>query len=489
AIELFDLERIEVAKGPQGTLFSRGASNGAINFIFRRPDDERYAEAAVQYGNFDNRRLQLVLNSPLREDKAWIRIGMVYHERNGFVDNLVDGETLNGKNTIHVRSVLTYKPVESVKMDLIAYAQVDNPEQTAFKTIVPGLDIADPFTDSTGQTLDTPVDGFSPVALDPSGELVRRVSGVTYLLDWDVNDNLRISSTSGLRLAEGDENFDLDGSSIPLLVSREIQTDETIFQELRFTYDTQSIFSMFGGGSFYRQTSGLDRRVDFSQDNLFNIVLPGLTGTPLPVDIVGLGDLQEQTVTENTTTSFSAFIDGTLDIIEDTLSITGGARVTRDEKEYTYSAPTADPNSALVLAFSDLSQLGPALGGDAGALLAFLNSIPTNPFSTGNSTLSNGSSGLFDLLGIPSALVPPGLETNALAGTTDGQVLSTSGNFSYIEPRAIIEFRPLDGLLTYVSYARGIRSGGLDIDPRQGAEEAQFARRIEKESVQSYEFG
>ncbi len=492
AIELFDLERIEVAKGPQGTLFSRGASNGAVNFIFRKPTYEKSAEVALQYGNYQNQRAQFVVNSPLGDsDYAAIRLGMVLHDREGFVESSnEEGVTYNGKDTLHLRGSLRLDPMDDLVINVISYFQVDTPENTAFKTMVPALAQLDPFTEYNGNPETDPVDGFGPAAQTPGLSLSRRLTGVTGLIDWDLNDVLRISSTTGYRRVESDEVFDIDGISLPLLQGDESTNSELIFQEFRFTWTPDLPFSMFGGVSFYQEKASLDRKVLFDQDPLFNNVLPLLAGDGLSLPtFAGLGQITEQTITQNTTTSYSAFLDGTFEIIKDLLAITGGARITEDQKEYSYTAPTAGDGSALTLAFSNLDLLGDAIGGDIPALIGFLDSIPSNPFSPGNRTLSNGSTGLLDLLGVPSALVPPDLETNALDGTTGGQTLVTDTVFQYIEPRVVLEVRPLDGMLLYASFARGIRSGGLDINPRAGETEDEYRRRIEKESVRSYEVG
>lgn len=484
AIELFDMERIEVAKGPQGTLFGRGASNGAVNFIFRKPTYERSAEAAIQFGNLNNRRLQLVVNGPLVEDQLAIRLGFVYHERDGFVENSANPEedAYNGKDTIHMRGSVLWEPTPELKATLISFFQSDTPTQTAFKTMVPALAAADPATPYDDPTLQTPVDAFGPAGQDPGLSLTRRTGGVTLLLDYEVSTAITLSSTTGYRRTESDENFDLDGTSFAWLAGDEGYDSETWFQELRFNFDNDSLFTAFGGVSFFQEINRLDRRITFDQDPLFNNVLPLLTGAPLPFTVAGLGVVEEQTITNNRTESFSAFLDGTVDLLDpvglpDTLALTGGARVTRDQKRFFYTAPSADPASALVLAFADLG----ALATDPAA---FLESLPRNPFSAGNPTLSNGSTGLLDLLGFPEQT---DLESNALDGTSGGQRLRNDGTFEYIEPRAILEWRPFDTMLIYTSLSRGVRSGGLDIDPRGGVD--SFGREINKETVRSLEVG
>lgn len=489
-IELFDLERVEVAKGPQGTLFSRGASNGAVNFIFRKPEDDRYAEFALGYGNFDNRRIQLITNAPLIEETLYLRLGAVYHERDGFTDNAAEpDEPLNGKDTLHLRASAKLEASETLDITFLSYFQVDSPDQTSFKTVVPSLALADPLTDYDDPTGSSPVNAFGPAANDPAASLRRRVTGLTTLIDWSLSDYTTISSTTGYRRFQSEDIFDTDGTSLPLVSGAEQDRGELFFQELRFTYDSESWFSTFGGVSFFRETASRDRSLTFNQDQLFDLVLPLLTGSSLPFTLTGLPNVGERAITENTTNSISAFLDATIEILEDTLLLTGGSRITVDQKEFRYRAPPSDPASALVLAFADLGQLGAALEGDNVALAGFLDSIPTNPFSAGNTSLSDGTSGVLDLLGIPTDAVPSNLETNALDGSTGGQTLTTDETFTYIEPRAILEWRPVEGLMTYASYSWGIRSGGLDINPRQGVTEDDYRRVIDEERVTSYEVG
>lgn len=489
-IELFDLERIEVAKGPQGTLYSRGASNGAINFIFRKPEDDLYAELAATYGNYNNRRIEAIANTPLIDDTLFLRLGAVYHEREGFVDNpSEDDGRLNGKDTLHLRASAKLDLTEELAWTLLSYFQVDTPDQTAFLTAVPALARIDPLNDYADDSARSPVDAFGSTANDPRVVLRRRVTGFTNLLEYDIDDDWQVSSSTGYRRFESDDSFDIDGTSLDLVFAEEGDDGELIFQELRFTYEPLSRFSAFGGASFYRETASRSTTFVLDQAGLFDTVFPLLTGSRLPVPTSGLPQTTEQMRTTSTTTSFSAFVDGTVEILKDRLSITGGARITRDDKTFATRSPSADPASAITLASSDLASLGAAASGDAEALVRFIDSLPRNDFSPGNTVLSNGADGLLDLLGVPAALLPPNLESNSIDGTTGGTTLATSEPFTYVEPRALIQWHPVEGLNTYASYSIGIRSGGLDINPRRGTEENQYRRVIDEERVTSYEIG
>ncbi|KUR77532.1 TonB-dependent receptor [Novosphingobium sp. Fuku2-ISO-50] len=87
----YDLDRVEVLKGPQGTLYGRNATAGAVNVIARRPQNGYEAEGEVEYGNYNNRRVELALNAPI-EGVGAIRISGVVAKRDGYESDGYDDE-------------------------------------------------------------------------------------------------------------------------------------------------------------------------------------------------------------------------------------------------------------------------------------------------------------------------------------------------------------------------------------------------------------
>ena len=122
--ELGEVDRIEVLRGPQGTLFGRNASAGLLHIITRRPEfDDFGGFAELTYGNFDQVRAAGAVNAPLSANLAG-RIDAVYLRRDGFyrVDNPVNGteERVNDRDRIFVRGQLLYEPIDSLSFRLIA---------------------------------------------------------------------------------------------------------------------------------------------------------------------------------------------------------------------------------------------------------------------------------------------------------------------------------------------------------------------------------
>ncbi len=118
-VELFDLERVEVLKGPQGTLFGRGAQIGAISLIQNKPENETSGSLGSGFGNHGDFRLSGIYNTPLVEDQLLGRIAVTYREHDGVIGNLADDSLLNGKKTLAARVSLRWQPNERTTADLI----------------------------------------------------------------------------------------------------------------------------------------------------------------------------------------------------------------------------------------------------------------------------------------------------------------------------------------------------------------------------------
>jgi outer membrane receptor protein involved in Fe transport len=119
--EYFDLERVEVLRGPQGTLYGRNATSGVVNFITARPRLGDFAgSATVEFGNFKSNRLTGMLNVPLT-DWAALRLAGYSLIRGGYTKNLFDGSKIDGRDLYAFRGTLRLRPSSSTTLDLLAY--------------------------------------------------------------------------------------------------------------------------------------------------------------------------------------------------------------------------------------------------------------------------------------------------------------------------------------------------------------------------------
>ena len=102
-MEFYDAERIEVLRGPQGTLYGRNTTAGVVNFITRKPEDEFGGNVIVEGGNYDYYKVKGALNLPVTDNLAQ-RFSVFYTERNGYVDNRYNGDDIDGRDMYSVRS-------------------------------------------------------------------------------------------------------------------------------------------------------------------------------------------------------------------------------------------------------------------------------------------------------------------------------------------------------------------------------------------------
>lgn len=242
-VELFDMERIEVVKGPQGTLFGRGAQIGAVNLIQNKPVDEFKAEINLGYGNYNQKIANGFINTPVIEGKLLNRFSLAYNERDGFIKNLSGGR-LNGKNTIAFRDIIRYIPGKNTTADLILNYQHDDYPGTSFKSkkYAPAGGDTDPNT-------------FADLEQGENLYIKRDVFGPTLLINHNISTKLSLSSTTAYRHYKADESFDADGTAAPVLWLSEISTGDQISQELRLNYNAKKFSGFLGGSYFYEDGS------------------------------------------------------------------------------------------------------------------------------------------------------------------------------------------------------------------------------------------
>lgn len=272
-VELFDLERIEVVRGPQSTLYGRGALIGAVNLIENKADPRGFhAFAEAGYGNYNWWMAEGMMNAPLGPNAA-IRLSGRYRKRDGYIDNLLGGDAFGSTDTGAIRGAIRVLPSDRVTLDLIANYQEDHPTGTPFKSMefVP----TDPTTGAvlgdgrpwTGATL-APIAGFE------GGRdlgLNRKVWGLTGLARFQLTDALSLNSTSAYRKFNALEVFDADGTSLPVITAAEDARGKQASQDLRLTYDDKGRVSGFVGASYFwergseRTPAAFDERTVLAQ--------------------------------------------------------------------------------------------------------------------------------------------------------------------------------------------------------------------------------
>ena len=119
--EYFDLERVEVLRGPQGTLFGRNATSGVVNFITAKPDLTGFhAAGEAEYGKFNTYKVKGMINLPIGDTLA-IRLAGNYLKRDGYTTNVFNNTKLDGRDQYAVRGSLRWEPSSDTTVDLMGY--------------------------------------------------------------------------------------------------------------------------------------------------------------------------------------------------------------------------------------------------------------------------------------------------------------------------------------------------------------------------------
>jgi len=257
-IELFDLERVEVARGPQATLFGRGALIGAISLIQNKAElNELSFRGEIGAGDNGYARGLAVLNVPVITDQVGLRVAITARERNGFVDNVLDpdGDPLGSVSVLAGRVSLRVEPSADTRFDLIVNYHEDDNEGTAFKS--GSYAACAPTGAATVACGDT--SPFSAAALNTFGGfeggrelgLERQVHSITLLGSHRINENFTLNSVSGYRYFESFETFDPDGFGLNLTVAAEDAKGIQYSQDFRLSYEGEGALSWFVGASYF----------------------------------------------------------------------------------------------------------------------------------------------------------------------------------------------------------------------------------------------
>lgn len=254
--ELFDLERVEVLKGPQGTLFGRSAGSGAISLVSRKPSDAREAKLTLGAGTLARRHASGHVNTPLGSDKLLGRVAFSATHRDGTVDNLADGSDLNSRETVAVRPSLRWLPTDRTTVDLIFNFQRDTPAGTGFKSGVIPTSRGD-----TNPFLAAELNRGARLGLD------RTVWGGTALVTHEISESWTLHTNTAWRAYDSQEDFDGDGSPLTMLESSEKSTGRQFSQEVRANFDARGRFTGFVGAAVFRERA--EQRVNVFIDERY----------------------------------------------------------------------------------------------------------------------------------------------------------------------------------------------------------------------------
>jgi len=310
-----DLERIEVLRGPQGTLYGRNATGGVINFIPAAPTDYFEGEAALGGGSLDSVNGRMMLSGPL-SDSVQVRVAATGNRRDGYIRNLTTGNIVGDQSQWGGRASIRFLPADNLTIDVIGQFQRASTAPVSVLVTPPTATDQAILEGATGEPVNFTLDR------DAHYEEFDVENG--RLQDWSVSaqfllelDDVDIKLLLGY--VEGINRFDVpqDALSTPFIQIARDDLSQAYSAELNLSGETGSLEWILGAYAFKED---YDANLNFGFPS--TEVIPGLPGLVL----------FSNGVEENK--NFGLFGDVTLHV-SDKLQTYAGLRYGRDEKSMT----------------------------------------------------------------------------------------------------------------------------------------------------------
>jgi iron complex outermembrane receptor protein len=400
---MFDVGSLEVLRGPQGTLYGRNATAGAVNITTTRPTNDWSGYVRGSYGNFSAVNLEAAVGGALVEDKLLIRVAAFVDRNDGRATNLVTGTGVDDRNARGIRGTLVFKPSETVTATLIAEHYFERDHANARHYFGADKDIGGVGTLSVTTTSQMK-GGYVPADLrdiaagiDPQFRL--DTTGVTGILEWS-QGAFSVKSITGYRKTKSDQMTALDGGSVLVMFNHTGEDAKQFSEELQLHYDTSGLHVTGGLYYFHEDDLAAPGAVYASSDVVFRppVPVPSYFGNVL----TQAGSLK--------TKAYAVFGQATYDVT-DKLSLTAGLRYSKEAK------------SLVSQYLLDLSLSKPYVYN------------PANPF--------------YDPAPLPTATRPQPDQT-----------------YNSTTPKFGIQYQASPRVMLYATFAKGFKSGNFEtIDP------------------------
>lgn len=457
-LDPYDIETIEVMRGPQGTLFGKNTTAGVVNVRTKRPVLNEFGlDASAMFGDYGRQEFKAAINVPLIDDTLAFRLAAMSQESDGYYENgkdspnsgagnyIGDGKDLGGDDNISGRAKLLWTPTDKLSI-LLQYEYLDDkgdappavnetdPNSAQFFNVIglSGVTKGDPLDQAGITNRDRLADG-TPTGLRFSDGHNIDIDGYYMNIDWEIGD-YTVNSVTGYREQESylpstytGEVGDIN-NIVSLFDAVRFDSRETFQQEIRIASNYDGPFNFVAGGFYQEDQTDFNVIQYLGILELFGSAVPGVLDDDAPLIISNNQDLE----------STAVFFDGTYQFA-DTWSISAGVRYTSEEKKF-FSRP-------------------------------------------GTPVVLYGES--------PATLPMDGNNTGRYPCSTENPLDCQTDSETWDEPtyRALISNQFTDDLYGYASFSHGFKSGGYSDQAGSGLAVPLGTTRYDPEEADSYELG
>lgn len=428
SLQIYDLERIEVLRGPQGTLYGKNATGGAVNFITKKPDfEEQGGYLTLGIGNYSKREAKGAYQLALVDDTLAARAAFTLNKMDGWVDNKFPGNPDQAEqDEWAARLSFLYQPSDSVNAVLrLSKSKSEGQNYGIFAANIVPADLG-----YTRSHLD-----FHENEANWDAEKRIENTSVSLAVNWDIDDTHTLTYIAGYDEGEWITAADDDGSPVHMDENNYRSEVDQMTHELRVASDYAGPFNWIGG--LYWGKDEVDATVHYRFFDEF----PGI----LDPSLFGFNEYNSMTQVRE---SFAAFLHTTYDI-SDTLSLTFGLRYSQDDTEIQ----------------------------DFYSLVGGLPSAPTNA-----NPLLNPEVWTQAIPFIPSSFTSytPGLAPKG------GRLDDFDFDDDNVSGKIGLDWKVTDDVMLYISYSEGYRSGAVN---GQAFFDVSELTIVEPEEIESWEIG
>jgi iron complex outermembrane recepter protein len=484
--DLLDVSQVELLRGPQGTLFGRNTSAGALNIKTAKPNLNKFEGFANgTYGNYNLVNLQGGISAPLIEGRLGVRLSAAYRNQDGFTRSVTGAES-NDRNRYIVRGQLYFEPSSDFNLRIIGDYQKSNEKCCDAPVIQESSLVAANIFLAAG----LPQNGGIPVSGVDAAQNRRTNSqqfrdkieqgGVSGEINAKLG-NADIVSITGYRISRAESTQETDfntlnvfstntnGSTAPAGALPSFTKIKTFNQEVRISGDALDDKLQYLVGAYYsderiNEIQTLSLGPDFQRYISVNLIALGAPG-PNPAQnifasgVSAAGNFASNRFTQNGR-NISFFTNETFKLT-DRLAINAGLRYSDDRKTAAFTQPAASSPACLAVLANPLA--GPLAGLQALKPLAV--GLTCFPFAVQTNILGPNT----------ALLAPTPVPFNRVF--KDNELIYTGK----------LTWKPRDNINTYLSYSHGYKAGGFNLDPTAAAGGAD--PRFKSEKVNTYEFG
>ncbi|WP_421729396.1 TonB-dependent receptor [Brevundimonas sp.] len=432
-LDFVDIDRIEILRGPQGTLFGKNTTAGALNITTRAASFTPEAQGEVTVGDYGLFQFKGTVSGPLIAETLAGRLSFVKTERDGLLDNVTTGEAQNSQDSWSLRGQLLYQPTEQLQVRLYGDYSEQSPVcctqvfVTAGETLKPAGQQFEALAAGRGYTPGS-LDWRDRISDVDSGiQADQRHRGVSAIVDYDFGA-FTLTSISAYRDWKWGPENDRDYTALDIVRQSANPSEQNQFsQELRLSSNGNNRIDWTAGLYFFDQTVETHGVTEYGADASYWL---------LPTQ--GLPDalLDGYTVFNDSkinTKSYAAYGQFTWNIT-DRWHLTPGLRYTYEDKEGEYAA-----------------------------------------------TVTGGS-----------VVVPGSNEDTRRKGVARPQAYAAAFDDSDVSGQVALSYDVTDDVLAYVSYARGYKSGGINMAGIPNLPDGSPSLTnavVDPEAVETWEFG